>query len=172
MSEGVRATVEAALAEAVRSQFGVELAQIASERPPRTELGDLAFPVAFELARALKKAPRKIAEELKEALSKVEGVSRVEVAGAGYLNVFFDRSRYLESFLAPAEKNTARGKVIVEHTNINPNKAAHIGHLRNAALGDTFVQTLRFCGENVEVQNYIDDTGVQVADVVVGFLHL
>jgi len=172
MSEGVRARVEEALADAVRSQFGAELAQIASERPPRTELGDLAFPVAFELARTLKKAPRKIAEELKEALSRVEGVSRVDVAGAGYLNVFFDRSRYLESFLAPAEKKAARGKVIVEHTNINPNKAAHIGHLRNAALGDSFVQTLRFCGETVEVQNYIDDTGVQVADVVVGFLHL
>jgi arginyl-tRNA synthetase len=172
MSEGVRARVEAALADAVRSQFGVELAEFASERPPRTELGDLAFPVAFELARALKKAPRKIAEELREALSRVEGVSRVDVAGAGYLNVFFDRARYLESFLAPAERKTPRGKVIVEHTNINPNKAAHIGHLRNAALGDTFVQTLRFCGENVEVQNYIDDTGVQVADVVVGFLHL
>ncbi len=172
MSEGVRARVEEALADAVRSQFGAELGQIASERPPRTELGDLAFPVAFELARTLKKAPRKIAEELKEALSKVEGVSRVDVAGAGYLNVFFERSRYLESFLAPAEKKAARAKVIVEHTNINPNKAAHIGHLRNAALGDSFVQTLRFCGETVEVQNYIDDTGVQVADVVVGFLHL
>ena len=164
--------METALGDAVRSQFGVEPAQVVSERPPRTELGDLAFPVAFELARALKKSPRKIAEELKEALSRVEGVSRVEVAGAGYLNVFFDRPLYLETFLAPAEGKTARGKVIVEHTNINPNKAAHIGHLRNAALGDSFVRTLRFCGENVEVQNYIDDTGVQVADVVVGFLHL
>jgi len=172
MSEGVRARVEDALRDAVRSQFGVELAQIVSARPPRTELGDLAFPVAFELARMLKKAPRKIAEELKEALSRVEGVSRVDVAGAGYLNAFFDRTRYLESFLSPSESKAARGKVIVEHTNINPNKAAHIGHLRNAALGDSFVQTLRFCGENVEVQNYIDDTGVQVADVVVGFLHL
>jgi arginyl-tRNA synthetase len=172
MTEGVRARVEGALADAVRSRFGVEPSQIVSERPPRTELGDLAFPVAFELARALKKAPRKIAEELKDVLSRVEGVSRVDVAGAGYLNVFFDRALYLGSFLAPAEEKASRGKVIVEHTNINPNKAAHIGHLRNAALGDSFVRTLRFCGENVEVQNYIDDTGVQVADVVVGFLHL
>jgi arginyl-tRNA synthetase len=172
MSEGLRARVEDALRDAVRSQFGVELAQIVGERPPRTELGDLAFPAAFELARALKKAPRKIAEELKDALARVDGVSRVEVAGAGYLNVFFDRMRYLEEFLAQTANKTSRGKVIVEHTNINPNKAAHIGHLRNAALGDTFVRTLRFCGESVEVQNYIDDTGVQVADVVVGFLHL
>jgi arginyl-tRNA synthetase len=172
MSEGLRERVEDELRNAVRSRYGVELGQIVGERPPRTELGDLAFPAAFELARALKKAPRKIAEELEEALSRVDGVSRVEVAGAGYLNVFFDRMRYLEGFLAPSGKKIARGKVIVEHTNINPNKAAHIGHLRNAALGDTFVRALRFCGETVEVQNYIDDTGVQVADVVVGFLHL
>jgi arginyl-tRNA synthetase len=172
MSTGIRSRVERALADAVRSQFGVEPSPIVSERPPRTELGDLALPVAFELARVLKKAPRKIAEELRDPLSRVEGVSRVDVAGAGYLNLFFDRAFYLESFLAPGDKKPPRGKVIVEHTNINPNKAAHIGHLRNAALGDSFVRTLRFEGENVEVQNYIDDTGVQVADVVVGFLHL
>ncbi|HEY7820653.1 MAG TPA: arginine--tRNA ligase, partial [Vicinamibacteria bacterium] len=172
MNRGLRARVEDALARAVRAQFGAEITTVASERPPRTDLGDLAFPAAFELARVLKKAPRKIAEELREALARVEGVSRVEVAGAGYLNVFFDRTRYLESFLSSAESEATPGKVIVEHTNINPNKAAHIGHLRNAALGDTFVRALRFCGRNVEVQNYIDDTGVQVADVVAGFLHL
>ncbi len=61
---------------------------------------------------------------------------------------------------------------LVEHTRINPNKAAHIGHLRNAILGDTFVRLLRAAGQKVDVQNYIDNTGVQVADVVVGFLHL
>jgi arginyl-tRNA synthetase len=168
----MRARVEDALAQAVRAQFGAEMQAVASERPPRTDLGDLAFPAAFELARILKKAPRKIAEELREAISRVEGVSRVEVAGAGYLNVFFDRARYLESFLSSTESEALPGKVIVEHTNINPNKAAHIGHLRNAALGDSFVRTLRFSGRKVEVQNYIDDTGVQVADVVAGFLHL
>jgi arginyl-tRNA synthetase len=172
MAQGFRASIESALRDAVRTQFGIELSSVVSERPPRTELGDLAFPAAFELARSLKKAPRKIAEELKDALTRVDGVSRVDVAGAGYLNVFFDRALYLESFLAPAEKKAARGKVIVEHTNINPNKAAHIGHLRNATLGDSFVRALRFCGDDVEVQNYIDDTGVQVADVVAGFLHL
>jgi arginyl-tRNA synthetase len=172
MSERFRARIERALVDAVRSRFGVELSSAASKRPPKTALGDLAFPAAFELARALKKAPRKIAEELSDSLAGVEGVSRVEVAGAGYLNVYFDRTRYLENFLSPPEKERSAGKVIVEHTNINPNKAAHIGHLRNAALGDSFVRALRFRGENVEVQNYIDDTGVQVADVVAGFLHL
>ena len=64
------------------------------------------------------------------------------------------------------------GKILVEHSSINPNKAAHVGHLRNAILGDTFVRLLRFAGREVDVQNYIDNTGAQVADVVVGFLYI
>jgi arginyl-tRNA synthetase len=172
VTESLRDKLDRALREAIASRFGVDMGEIASERPPRATMGDLAFPVAFELARAARKAPRKIAEELEGVLSSVEGVARVEIAGAGYLNVFFDRALYLERFLSAPAPPPRFGKVIVEHTNINPNKAAHIGHLRNAALGDTFVRCLRHCGETVEVQNYIDDTGVQVADVVVGFLHL
>ncbi len=165
--------MEEALTDAVRDQYDVELDVIVHKRPPKRSLGDAAFPVAFDLARKAKIAPRKIAEALAPALSAVDGVDHVEVAGAGYLNVFFDRQSFLESFLAGVETESASGgKVVVEHTNINPNKAAHIGHLRNAALGDTFVRALRYRGELVEVQNYIDDTGVQVADVVVGFLHL
>lgn len=151
----------------------MELGDIVYERPPKPNLGDAAFPAAFDLARKAKMAPRKIAEALSPALSEVAGVDRIEVAGAGYLNVFFDRGEFLASYLAREATDTSLAdKVIVEHTNINPNKAAHIGHLRNAALGDTFVRVLRYRGESVEVQNYIDDTGVQVADVVVGFLHL
>jgi len=165
--------LEQALRDSVHEHYDVALDVIVHERPPKTSLGDAAFPVAFELARTAKMAPRKIAETLAPALSTVDGVSRVDVAGAGYLNVFFDRQRFLESYLTGGETTAAPGgKVIVEHTNINPNKAAHIGHLRNAALGDTFVRALKYRGETVEVQNYIDDTGVQVADVVVGFLHL
>ena len=63
-------------------------------------------------------------------------------------------------------------KVCVEHTSVNPNKAAHIGHVRNSVLGDTFQRILKATGKRVEVQNYIDNTGVQVADVVVGFIYL
>ncbi len=172
MSDGVRERVETVLRETVRMKYGVTLGDLVSERPPRAKLGDLAFPVAFELARTARTSPRKIAEEMARALEGIDGVDHVEVAGAGYLNVFFDRRQYLEDFLAPDSPRPSFGKVIVEHTNINPNKAAHNGHLRNAALGDTFVRALRYCGESVEVQNYIDDTGVQVADVVVGFLHI
>lgn len=169
--------------ESAREMFGVELEQVAAEVPPRTELGDLAFPVAFELAKRIKqttgekRAPRVIAEHLKTALESTEGVARVEVAGAGYLNVFYDRSKFLSRFSSEISSQSetlsdAKRKRMVEHTSINPNKAAHIGHVRNAVLGDTFVRILRAAGERVEVQNYIDNTGVQVADVVVGFMHI
>ena len=164
--------------------FGVELEQVNAETPPRAELGDLAFPVSFELAKLIKQgtgvklAPRAIAEQLKERLETTEEVARVEVAGAGYLNIFFDRAKLLTLFASepsPATESSALDvthKKMVEHTSINPNKAAHIGHVRNAVLGDTFVRVLRAAGNRVEVQNYIDNTGVQVADVVVGFMHI
>ena len=141
------------------------------EQPRDAKFGELALPVAFQLARQLKKAPRVIAEEMVAKLTGLPGVAALEIAGNGYINVRFDRAAYLQSLLHPtaAAAPSAAGKIIVEHTNINPNKAAHIGHLRNAVLGDTFVRMLRAAGERVEVQNYIDNTGVQVADVVVGF---
>ena len=150
------------------------------EVPPRRVLGDLAMPFAFELARRLRKAPRVIAQEVVAALGPIDGVARVEAAPNGYLNVFLDRPGFLRARLAPEgvarpgdmPSPVPRVKTIVEHTAINPNKAAHIGHLRNSALGDTLVRLLRFHGLPVEVQNYIDDTGVQVADVVVGFREL
>src|SRR5689334_9453872 len=166
---------------AARELFGVELQQLAAEVPPRPELGDLAFPVSFELAKLIKQAtgekqnPRAIAEKLKSQLEDIDEVSRVEIAGAGYINVFYDRAKLLSLFAGPSTLSTAdvdRPKKMVEHTSINPNKAAHIGHVRNAVLGDTFVRILQAAGDAVEVQNYIDNTGVQVADVVVGFLHL
>lgn len=141
------------------------------EYPPSRELGDLGTPVAFELARRLRKAPRVIAQEIAATFGTLEGVTRVVPAPNGYLNFFLERRGFLLDRLA-SDADTprpAQDKAIVEHTAINPNKAAHIGHLRNSALGDTLVRVLRFHGIPVEVQNYIDDTGVQVADVVVGF---
>ncbi|HJS24270.1 MAG TPA: arginine--tRNA ligase [Pyrinomonadaceae bacterium] len=167
---------------AAKEIFSVEVQQLAAEAPPRPELGDLAFPVSFELAKLIKQAtgekqaPRAIAEKLKPRLEEFDEVERVEIAGAGYINVFFDRARLLGLFAAPTTPLEAtdldQPKMMVEHTSINPNKAAHIGHVRNAVLGDTFVRILKAAGDRVEVQNYIDNTGVQVADVVVGFLHL
>jgi arginyl-tRNA synthetase len=145
---------------------------IVLEYPPNRTLGDLGTPVAFELARRLRKAPRAIAQEIASAFGSVGGVRQVAAAPNGYLNFFLERHGFLierlTEDLSPPAQHSA-GKAIVEHTAINPNKAAHIGHLRNSALGDTLVRVLRFRGVPVEVQNYIDDTGVQVADVVVGF---
>ena len=147
------------------------LLSLALEYPPNRDLGDLGTPVAFELARRLRKAPRAIAQEIAAAFGTLEGIRQVAAAPNGYLNFFLERPAFLLDRLVPARSAPSRdsGKAIVEHTAINPNKAAHIGHLRNAALGDTLVRVLRFSGIPVEVQNYIDDTGVQVADVVVGF---
>jgi arginyl-tRNA synthetase len=166
------------IAEAVTRLYGIAaddpvLAAIAVDIPPRRALGDLAVPLAFELARRLRKAPRVIAQELAAALGRIDGVSRIEAAPNGYINFFLDRVHYITSWLgAPPSPPPAGNKTIVEHTAINPNKAAHIGHLRNAALGDAFGRLLRYLGRQVEIQNYIDDTGVQVADVAVGFREL
>ncbi|MCL6480694.1 MAG: arginine--tRNA ligase [Firmicutes bacterium] len=163
------------LAQFLRERYGIDVS-IATSRPPKTDLGEIATPVCFELARRLRRAPRQLAEEIAPLLPPIPGVERWTVAGGGYLNAYLDRAAFFrDASLAGAAARAPHPeapKIVVEHTNINPNKAAHIGHLRNAVLGDTFVRLLRHTGHRVEVQNYIDNTGVQVADVVVGFLHL
>lgn len=170
--------VRARMAEAVSRLYDIPrgdpiLAAIPVEPAPRRALGDLAVPLAFELARRLRKAPRVIAQELAAALGTIEGFSRIEAAPNGYVNFFLDRPSFVRQWLGGTLPPVSpEGKAIVEHTAINPNKAAHIGHLRNAALGDAFGRLLRFLGREVEIQNYIDDTGVQVADVAVGFREL
>jgi arginyl-tRNA synthetase len=160
--------------EFLRRSYDIDLPKIVVDQPPRVELGEYALPLAFELARKLRKAPRKIAEEIVAGIGSIDGFEKLEVAGAGYINARVKRES-LAAGLAADEKPKAEvpaGKVLVEHSSINPNKAAHIGHLRNAILGDTFVRLLRFAGREVDIQNYIDNTGVQVADVIVGFLYL
>ena len=177
LRERIRSTAKAA--------FDIELDQVGSETPPKTELGDVAFPIAFELAKKIKQEtgekrnPREIAELLKASLEEFDFVGKIEVAGAGYLNVFLDRPKFMAARLgtdtlpkANRANADAAPKVCVEHTSVNPNKAAHIGHVRNSVIGDTFQRILKATGKRVEVQNYIDNTGVQVADVVVGFIYL
>ncbi|MFZ0337486.1 MAG: arginine--tRNA ligase [Terracidiphilus sp.] len=165
----------------LKEKFALDVANVPLETPPDLHLGEIATPVALQLARTLRKAPKIIAQEIVAALGPVEGFVRFEVAGAGYINAFLDRAAAARIVTAPKAQTTSKGLLhamephavaIVEHTSINPNKAAHIGHLRNAILGDTFVRLLRAAGYKVDVQNYIDNTGVQVADVVVGFLRL
>ena len=177
MLDQLYTALQHAVRAAVQQKFGLEHETIPLEKPPQVALGDAACPLPFELARRLKRSPRQITQELLDALPPIEGVERASLAGGGYLNFHFARGPVLLAMAHSAETPPAAAsadapKVIVEHTNINPNKAAHIGHLRNAALGDSFVRLLRFTGRRVEVQNYIDNTGVQVADVVVGLQHL
>ena len=166
--------LQQAVTEHLQSRYGWQ-GPAAFEQPRQAEFGELALPAAFQLAKQLRRPPRAIAEEIARELPPLEAVARLEVAGNGYINLRLDRARYARALLAgevePAPA-AAQEKIIVEHTNINPNKAAHIGHLRNAVLGDSFVRMLRARGRRVEVQNYIDNTGVQVADVVVGFERL
>ena len=158
----------------LRRTYDLDLPRIVVEQPPKVELGEYAMPLAFELAKKLRKAPRKIAEEIVAGIGTIAGFEKLEVAGAGYINARLQRGEVAAALLADENPklDVPSGKILVEHSSINPNKAAHIGHLRNAILGDTFVRSLRFAGREVDVQNYIDNTGVQVADVVVGFLYI
>ncbi len=163
-----------AIAEFLKRRYpGAALPKIVVEQPPKIDLGDFAIPV-FPFAKPLRTAPLKIAEAIRDGVGTIEGIAEMQVAPPGYLNVKIDRAWVASALVADQRPhdNIPVGKILVEHTSINPNKAAHIGHLRNAVLGDTFVRLLRYTGRAVDVQNYIDNTGVQVADVLVGFLHL
>src|SRR6478609_9957907 len=171
----IQRQVQTAITDAIRRTYGLaEVPPFTVEVPPNRGMGDLAVTVAFQLARGLRKAPRVIAQEIADAVGNIPGVERLIATPNGYLNLSIDRKAFVldratgHAFALPV----AEGKTIVEHTAINPNNAAHIGHLRNAALGDTLVRVLRFRGTPVEIQNYIDYTGVQVADVIVGFREL
>ena len=161
------------LEQVLKQKYDVSGVNTVTEQPPNLALGEMATPVAFELAKRLRKAPRVIAAELAQELNGIESVSAVEVAGAGYLNIKFDRAALVLRMARGEHADVGgEGLRLVEHTSINPNKAAHVGHLRNAILGDTFARMLRKdaskSGYPVLVQNYIDNTGVQVADIVVG----
>jgi arginyl-tRNA synthetase len=172
--QSLEKSIQDAVSAHLKHRHQLEMA-VAVEQPKQSQFGEMALPVAFQLARQLKQAPKAIATQLVSGLGKLPGVAALEIAGNGYINVRLDRGDYGYGVLhgkAAAETAGITGKTIVEHTNINPNKAAHIGHLRNAILGDTFVRMLRSSGRTVEVQNYIDNTGVQVADVVAGFHYL
>jgi arginyl-tRNA synthetase len=176
--KGVYLELQKRLGERIRgileASYQLKVDNIPLETPPDLKFGEMATPIAFELARKLRKAPKIIAQEIASALAGLEGFTSFDVAGAGYINARLDRVACVRSAVIGSESVPSQSGIhsLVEHTSINPNKAAHIGHLRNAILGDTFVRLLRAAGQTVTVQNYIDNTGVQVADVVVGFEHL
>lgn len=163
------------ICERLKDLYPVSAPDIDINPTPLQSFGDLAMAFPFQLAKKLKQNPRLIAQDIASRIPPLEGVEKVEVAGGGYVNLFLDRGLFFGNQLLTLGRTDLApedAKIIVEHTNINPNKAAHIGHLRNACLGDTLARALKYKGENVEVQNYIDDTGVQVVDVVFGFMEI
>ena len=185
MVRTIQIALQARIQAILSARYGIALPHLAVEQPPNIAMGELSLPVAFELAKRLRKAPSAIATELAAELNALiasdpatlAGVASVEVAGAGYLNIRLDRVAAVRAIARDEHAEIGgEGFRLVEHTSINPNKAAHIGHLRNAILGDTFQRLLRpdtyKRGYQVGVQNYIDNTGVQVADVIVGLVHL
>ena len=174
MYQELKNRLESHLRDVLRAKYDLTVENIPLETPPDLKFGELATPIAFELARKLRKAPKVIAQEIVAELGTPRGFASFEIAGAGYINAHLDRVVAVRMMTSGEGSRAVKSEIraLVEHTSINPNKAAHIGHLRNAILGDTFVRLLRADGRQVTVQNYIDNTGVQVADVVVGFLYL
>jgi len=171
----IKEPLKSIIFERLKDHFPLTPGDIDFIYPPQPSMGDLALSFPFQLAKKIKANPRLIAQDMMARLGPLPGVAKMEVAGAGYINLFLDKKIFFAARLAALKDPSSRAeekKIVVEHTNINPNKAAHIGHLRNACLGDTLVRCLKFKGETVEVQNYIDDTGVQVVDVVFAFMEL
>ncbi|HVT03969.1 MAG TPA: arginine--tRNA ligase [Thermoanaerobaculia bacterium] len=164
----------ATLRSRVLAVHGAAADRVVLQVPPKMSMGDLATPLPLELAKRLKLPPRQVAQSILDGMKMPAVVKSATVEGPGYINFRLDRALFTMAWLQDVMPRPQAGgeRVIVEHTNINPNKAAHIGHLRNAVLGDTLVRCLKWLGYHAETQNYIDDTGVQVADVVVGFERL
>lgn len=163
-------TIEQAVAKAIKKLWPDLDVKIDVVTPPNKEFGDYACAVALQLAKHTQEKPLDIAEKLKEALGKIELVGEITVTAPGYVNFKLAYPELAKAVMtAPNLLADKPLKISVEHTSVNPNKAAHIGHLRNACLGDALARILRGAGHTVEVQNYIDDLGVQVADSVVAF---
>jgi arginyl-tRNA synthetase len=160
--------LQAALRDAVRPLLPDPAAADALEVPvqvvPDGKPGDYGSPLAFGLAKALRRNPAQIAAELAAAVRPPPGIARLEAVGP-YLNAYVDPVAFVRAVVAAPSHLPANGrKVVVEHTSVNPNKEAHVGHLRNVVLGDALARIERAAGYEVEVQNYIDDTGRQAAE--------
>jgi arginyl-tRNA synthetase len=157
-----------ALRDAVRRMLpepaGADALEVPVLRVPDDKPGDYGSPIAFGLAKTLRRNPAQIAAELAATVVPPEGVARIEAVGP-YLNAYVDPGAFVRAVVtAPLDLPPSGRKVVIEHTSVNPNKEAHVGHLRNIVLGDAVARIERAAGHRVEVQNYIDDTGRQAAE--------
>ncbi|MDQ0116675.1 arginine--tRNA ligase [Paenibacillus harenae] len=166
--------------EQIVSESGLTPARqvnVVVEHPANEANGEFSSNVAMQLAKQLKRAPLAIASEVKEKLLGDGVVSKlfakIDVAPPGFINFYVNWEQWakLDASGTISPRAKMRQKVLIEHTSINPNKSAHIGHLRNSCIGDTLARLLKQAGHKVEVHNYIDDLGNQLADTVVGMLH-
>ena len=176
LKEQARRAVESAVAAADYPSVEFDVSE-----PPRKEFGDLTCNVTFRLSRHTKKPPAKIAAELVERIKpsiQDTFVLSVEPHPAGHINFKADYAKISTATLAQVLKNSdtygyydsGKGqRVVIEHTSVNPNKALHVGHMRNVIIGDALYRIMSATNHRTTVLNYVDDSGLQVADIVVGF---
>lgn len=170
-----KAKLKEQIRQSLMDRYPLKESQLHISYTPQAKMGDLALPFPLQLAKEMKRHPRELATEIVPLLSDLPRIDKIEVAGPGFINLFLNRRDFFLHQVDSLDKRTFQQeekKIIIEHTNINPNKAAHVGHLRNAVLGDTLGKCLKYKEEKVEIQNYIDDTGIQVVDVTFGFMDM
>ncbi len=160
--------LQTALREAIRPLLPdpseADALEVPVQEVPEDKPGDYGSPVAFGLAKALRRSPAQIAAELAQSVALPAGVAKLEAVGP-YLNAYVDPGTFVHAVVEGSLRPLPQGgKVVIEHTSVNPNKEAHVGHLRNVVLGDALARIERAAGHEVEVQNYIDDTGRQAAE--------
>jgi arginyl-tRNA synthetase len=168
LREAVRELLQAtsAAADGAATDFDVDALDVPIQSVPDDKPGDYGSPLAFTLARALRRNPAELAAAIAERATPPPGVARIKAVGP-YLNVDLDPAAFVQGVLGlPLELPRRHRKIVVEHTSVNPNKEAHVGHLRNIVLGDALARIERAAGHEVEVQNYIDDTGRQAAESI------
>jgi arginyl-tRNA synthetase len=166
----LKATLKTAL-EAALEELGASGVEIVIQDVPEGKPGDYGTPVAFALAKTLRRHPAQIAADLVARLALPAGIAKAEAVGP-YLNFFVDPGAFVRGVVEREPRPPDQGKkAIVEHTSVNPNKEAHVGHLRNICLGDAVARILQAAGYEVEVQNYIDDTGRQAAESLYAVAH-
>lgn len=178
MKESARQLVRSTLAS-----LGYPEVEFDVSEPPRKEFGDLTCNVAFQLAKHAKKPPARIAAELAQELasrlaSAAGYILSAEPHPAGYVNFRANYEMLSRETLSRALEKPARygypdavdaKHIVIEHTSVNPNKALHVGHVRNVVIGDALYRLLKAASHKVTVLNYVDDSGLQVADIVIGF---
>ena len=163
--QDLKASLQQAITASLET-LGVSDIDVPIQDVPANKPGDYGSPVAFSLAKVMRKNPVAIAQELLDSLELPTGIARAEAVGP-YINFFVDTAAFTESVLTGTFDYPERDKkVIVEHTSVNPNKEAHVGHLRNICLGDAIARIFKAAGYEVEIQNYIDDTGRQAAESI------